>query len=175
MTWQLSSPDLPFLNHITVVQLKHGVLEHLLPLAPFISVGATVWIAYQARKITLEQKRIAQKKLDLDLFIKRMEIYDVFARNISLMTSRKDISDEKLSESWVNLKESLYKSRLLLLSESYSDLIFISNKITKIYNIRKKGREGKKELEMIDMKHNVIMLYHYLNHYIKYFYNTNLT
>lgn len=92
MTWQLFSPDLPFLNQITVVQEKHGFWECFLPYAPLvtavisavisiIAICVTYYVARKAREITTEQKaiaaqakQIAQDKFDLDLFDKRYSV-----------------------------------------------------------------------------------------------------
>lgn len=37
MTWELHSPDLPFLNEITVIQNKHGFWENISSYAPVLS------------------------------------------------------------------------------------------------------------------------------------------
>lgn len=85
MTWELHSPDLPFLNEITVIQNKHGFWENISSYAPvlsaffaLISLFVTLWIAKEARKIASDQKNIAQNKLDYDLFSKKGEIITIF-------------------------------------------------------------------------------------------------
>ncbi|MCG4258028.1 hypothetical protein [Acetobacter senegalensis] len=92
MTWQLFSPDLPFLNQITVSQVKNGFWECISPYTTFvgtlISVSAAVLIAREARKITAEQKRIAQEKLDLDLFDKRYKIINGYNKYYSTLLSK---------------------------------------------------------------------------------------
>lgn len=78
---------MPFLNQITISQEKHGIIENILPYAPLIgtivSAGVAIWIAKEARQISAEQKRIAQEKLDLDLFDKRYRIVTAYNKLLS--------------------------------------------------------------------------------------------
>lgn len=109
MTWELHSPDLPFLNEITIVQVKHGFFEHCLAYSPFFSAicaligtGAALWIAAQARKISNEQKIIAQNKLEFDLFDRRNEIlsthYNCFVKMCNNEFESTDSINKTISE-----------------------------------------------------------------------------
>lgn len=94
MTWQLFSPDLPFLNQITVSQERHGVWENLLPYAPFVSAccaAVSIFVAFRialkAQSISTEQKKIAEDKLYLDLFLKRFDAFQVYSEFFSKFIS----------------------------------------------------------------------------------------
>jgi hypothetical protein len=129
MTWEFHSPDLPFLNGITIVQAKRGFFEHCLAYAPFFSAicaligtGAALWIAAQARKISNEQKIIAQNKLEFDLFDRRNEILSTHL-NCFLKISHNEFETE---ESVDKIMSELYDIQLLavfLFKKPYLDYI----------------------------------------------------
>ncbi|MFT8723460.1 MAG: hypothetical protein ABF759_12945, partial [Acetobacter malorum] len=79
MTWQLFSPDLPFLQAMTVRQVHHGFWDSVQPYLPLVtaiitgtvsSIGILITynLANKARQIAEEQKKINQNKLDIDIF-----------------------------------------------------------------------------------------------------------
>ncbi|MFT8699379.1 hypothetical protein, partial [Acetobacter orientalis] len=103
MAWQLFSPDLPFLNHITVVQTKSGFWENALSYTPAVSTffsGVGIFFAYQiaskARAISAEQKEIAKRKLEFDLFDRRMKIIQTHFNILSRVSHKKIIKHEEL-------------------------------------------------------------------------------
>ncbi|MGF1276667.1 hypothetical protein [Acetobacter pasteurianus] len=101
MTWQLFSPDLPFLNQITVSQIKYGFWENAVTYAPVISAACSLFgivitymIARKAREISSEQKQIAQNKLDMEVFEKRFSVCLSF-KKFYLKTISPNIEDYK--------------------------------------------------------------------------------
>lgn len=160
MTWELHSPDLPFLNDITIVQVKHGFFEHSLSYAPFlstlfaiISTGVALWIAAQARKISNEQKIIAQNKLEFDLFDRRNEILSTHL-NCFLKISHNEFEDE---ESVYKIMSELYDIQLLtafLFKNPYRDYIGeVRKTITTMAGIKIRminKTNSKKEVEIFE-------------------------
>lgn len=128
MTWQLFSPDLPFLNEIKVSQSRNGLLEQMLPYAPALSalfslVGIIITsiIAAKARAISAEQKKIAEDKLALDVFDKRatgikglIALRNLFGNVINKKNAQKSKEkkwDENKIESYINdLSNNFYKN-----------------------------------------------------------------
>ncbi|MFT9145374.1 MAG: hypothetical protein ABF471_11865, partial [Acetobacter orientalis] len=89
MTWQLFSPDLPFLQEITIKQVHHGFWDSVQPYLPLItaiitgtvsSIGILITynLANKARQIAEEQKKIASTKLNIDIFDKRFDLFNSY-------------------------------------------------------------------------------------------------
>lgn len=145
MTWELHSPDLPFLNEITIVQVKRGFFEHCLVYAPFFSAicaligtGTALWIASQARKISNEQKIVAQNKLEYDLFDRRNEILSKHL-NCFMKIIHTDFKDSKIID---NIMSELYDIQLItayLFKQPYLSYIRdVGEVISKIADIKDK-------------------------------------
>jgi membrane protein implicated in regulation of membrane protease activity len=100
MTWHVFSPDLLFLNKITIFQVKTSweVALSYAPLATvffaLMSMLITLYIAAEARKISNEQKRIAQEKLELDLLDKRYKIIRSYIDFFSYLINNPQDGDE---------------------------------------------------------------------------------
>ncbi len=68
----------------------------LFKVLPTVIVGLiAALIAWQQMKISKDQKNIAQAKLKLDLFLKRLAVYEDVARLIDSTKNLKDIGDAK--------------------------------------------------------------------------------
>ncbi|WP_395494518.1 hypothetical protein [Acetobacter sp. KSO5] len=159
MTWQLFSPDLPFLNQITVFQVRHGIWENIVASAPALGVAASIfsagvalYVAKLARNIASEQKEIAKNKLDLDLFDKRLEIFNSFFNNGGEICFKKFKTEENLQEVAQDLINSFSKVPFLfneketgILSKARENLILIAS--IKRSQIKEKGEtEETKEI-----------------------------
>ncbi|WP_338331293.1 hypothetical protein [Acetobacter sp. LMG 32666] len=136
MTWQLFSSDLPFLNEITVFQVKTKG-EVALSYAPLgtasfalISMIITIYIAAKARKISSEQKRIAQDKLDLDLLDKRYNVVrsyiDFFKYLVNCPQDKDDIITQKIKF------EQNYLYFDIFFPEKYKNLFVDSREILRV-------------------------------------------
>lgn len=144
MTWQLFSPDLPFLNQITVSQHLSSFWDNPLPYVPAIGaaisvlgVGVTAWLANLARGVAIEQKKIAKDKFDIDLFNKRIEIYQSFLKMYNFLVSRNYSEQSELEQEHINLLYALSCARFLFSPNDIEKFKFYQEEMKKMYNIRK--------------------------------------
>lgn len=157
MTWELHSSDLPFLNDITVSQIKSSYLECFLPYAPllsaifsFASIFITLKIANRAREISIEQKKIATDKYDLDMFEKRLEIYQsiyfIYNKIVLKALSASTPNDYyiKVDDKYNDYLDKIRMSQFIFLESDYSylmEIIFQMNLIKAQYISSKGGKE----------------------------------
>lgn len=144
MTWQLFSPDLPFLNQITVSQHLPSFWDNPLPYIPalgavisVIGVGITAWLAKLARGIAIEQKKIAKDKFDIDLFNKRIEIYQSFIKMYNFLVTRNYSDQSELEQEHINLLHALSCARFLFSPDDIKKFKFYQEQIRLLYKIRK--------------------------------------
>lgn len=144
MTWQLFSPDLPFLNQITVSQNLPSFWDNPLPYVPAIGaaisvlgVGVTACLANLARGVAIEQKKIAKDKFDIDLFNKRIEIYQSFLKMYNFLVSRNYSEQSELEQEHIDLLYALSCARFLFSPNDIKKFKFYQIEIKKMYNIRK--------------------------------------
>lgn len=140
MTLQLYSQDLPYLNQVEITQVRNGFFENILPYAPLfgtiISVMAAIWIAQKAREITADQKRIAQDKLDFDIFEKRFAIINSLAEMYNLLNHARN--DDELKNVRSLFMTYYIKSELSISIFEKSDskiIISTSDKLNKMFSM----------------------------------------
>ncbi|MFT8471180.1 hypothetical protein [Acetobacter persici] len=111
MTWQLFSPDLPFLQEMTIKQVHYGFWESIQPYLPLaaaviagtlstIGIFVTCNLAKKARDISEEQKKIAECKLQLDSFDKRFYVFNSYKEFYTELISKNYDNEAKLLESY---------------------------------------------------------------------------
>lgn len=147
MTWQLFSPDLPFLNQITVSQHLSSFWDNPLPYVPAIGavisalgIVVTAWLAQLARGVAKEQKKIAKDKLDIDLFNKRIEVYQSFMKMYNFLASRNFTENSEIEKEKIDLLSSLSFARFIYSSADIDRFEVLRMKIEKSYQIRKKEK-----------------------------------
>ncbi|GAN61582.1 hypothetical protein ACI01nite_25250 [Acetobacter cibinongensis] len=135
MTWQLFSPDLPFLNQITVSQEKHGVWEHILPYAPLITavisagistagIIVTFNLALKARLISEQQKKIAQTKLEVDVFDKRFDVFNAYQEYYNKIVANEYKEKNEITNDLL-IFQALYERSIFLFS--FDDFEILNN------------------------------------------------
>lgn len=141
MTWQLFSPDLPFLNQITVSQVKYGFWENAITYAPVISatcslvgIVITYRIAQKAREISSEQKRIAQNKFDVDLFEKRFDVYFAIFDLYNITFTRKTYIIDFKDADFNDLNKDFYENIKII---SSGEFLFENDDLKPIVEIYK--------------------------------------
>lgn len=157
MTWELHSPDLPFLSEITVTQVKHGFWENALLYSPLLSAGfaligtcAAFWIGTQARRISNEQRIIAENKLQLDLFDRRNKIISVFFESIMKISYNSFKKKEEIDCIIDNLYEVQVLAAFLFKEEYLSSLSGARSEITKLASLKIKKINNKEPTPNID-------------------------
>lgn len=145
MTWQLFSPDLPFLQEMTITQVHHGILEHIIASAPILAVvtsicgaGVALYVAKLARNIASEQKEIAKNKLDFDLFDKRLEIFNTFFEKATILCHKKFKDEEEIITISKDLIRVSSRIPFLFNQEASEVLSKTRENLIKIVNLRKR-------------------------------------
>lgn len=152
MTWQLFSPDLPFLQEMTIKQVHHGFWDNLqpyLPLAAAIITGTlstigilvTCNLAKKARDISEEQKKIAECKLQLDSFDKRFYVFDSYREFYAELISKDYDNDKQIFESFTQFHSTHLQSHFLFPKEDSDAFDNVWNDLDKLSSFRGKNKK----------------------------------
>ncbi|WP_156475260.1 hypothetical protein [Acetobacter malorum] len=137
MTWQLFSPDLPFLQEMTIKQVHHGFWDNVqpyLPLAAAIITGSlstigivvTCNLANKARQIAEEQKKIAGTKLNIDIFDKRFDLFNSYSIYFGKFLTKNYENQGECWEDFSNINNDHEKTAFLFNGEDaeYFDAVY---------------------------------------------------
>ncbi|MCW4589623.1 hypothetical protein NO263_03410 [Gluconacetobacter entanii] len=153
MDWTVTGPSGSAPLHVHAISHENWFMWVIHNFAPLIAVlftgGIAIWVASRARAIATEQKEIAREKYILDLFDKRIEIFDnicSMVSDISVMEDDKDIEEFITSDSVKNTGILIIKSEFYFNKDVKREFGIIYNKCRDYYN---KFYQSKKEKSFV--------------------------